>query len=75
VQSQTHTHPFRRICNPPSANSGFEIRKPTLGDYKSPRTEVLGISQGSSIFAIAEFIGKDETIKRIDTLLNTVPAK
>ncbi len=32
-------NPFRRICNPPSVNSVFAIRKPTLVDYKSPRTE------------------------------------
>ena len=33
------------------------------------RLAVLGISQGPSIFAIAEFIGKEETLKRIDRLI------
>ena len=36
------------------------------------RIAVLGISQGPSIFAICEFIGKDETIARIDKALATI---
>ncbi|MCF0167134.1 MAG: glutamate--tRNA ligase [Bacteroidales bacterium] len=31
------------------------------------RIALLGIAQGPSIFAIAEFIGKEETLRRIDT--------
>ena len=33
------------------------------------RIAILGISQGPSIFDICEFIGKDETLKRIDAAL------
>lgn len=33
------------------------------------RIAILGISQGPSIFAICEFIGKDETLARIDAAL------
>ncbi len=29
-------YPFRRICNPPSANSGFEIRKITTRGLQIP---------------------------------------
>ena len=39
------------------------------------RLAVLGISQGPSVFAIAEFIGKEETLKRIDALINNIPTK
>ncbi len=36
------------------------------------RIAILGVSQGPSIFAICEFIGKDETIARIDKALDKV---
>ncbi len=35
----------------------------------SLRIAIIGISQGPSIFAISEFIGKDETLARIDNAL------
>ena len=39
------------------------------------RIAILGISQGPSIFDICEFIGKDETLKRIDAALNNIAVK
>ncbi len=39
------------------------------------RIAILGVSQGPSIFAICEFIGKDETLARIDAALNTLSVK
>ena len=39
------------------------------------RIAILGISQGPSIFDICEFIGKDETLKRIDAALNGIAVK
>ncbi len=36
------------------------------------RIAILGISQGPSIFDICEFIGKDETLKRIEKAIATI---
>ncbi len=36
------------------------------------RIAILGISQGPSIFDICEFIGKDETLRRIDVALSKI---
>ncbi len=36
------------------------------------RIAIIGISQGPSIFAICEFIGKDETLKRINKAIETI---
>lgn len=38
----------------------------------SLRIAIIGISQGPSIFAISEFIGKDETLARIDKAIATL---
>ena len=39
------------------------------------RIAILGISQGPSIFDICEFIGKDETLRRIDAAMNNIAVK
>ncbi len=39
------------------------------------RIAVLGISQGPSIFDICEFIGKEETLARINKAIDTLPIK
>ncbi len=39
------------------------------------RIAILGISQGPSIFDICEFIGKDETLRRIQNALIVLPVK
>ncbi len=39
------------------------------------RIAILGISQGPSIFDICEFIGKEETLARIEKALSTLEAK
>lgn len=39
------------------------------------RIAILGISQGPSIFDICEFIGKDETLARIEKALSALEAK
>lgn len=39
------------------------------------RIAILGISQGPSIFDICEFIGKDETLKRIEAAMNNIAVK
>jgi glutamyl-tRNA synthetase len=38
------------------------------------RIAILGVSQGPSIFAICEFIGKEETLRRIDKAIETLGA-
>ena len=37
------------------------------------RIAVMGIGQGPDIFSICEFIGKEETLRRIDTALERLP--
>ncbi len=39
------------------------------------RIAILGISQGPSIFDICEFIGKDETLRRIEAAMNNIAVK
>ena len=39
------------------------------------RIAILGVSQGPSIFDICEFIGKEETLKRIEKALNEIAVK
>ncbi len=36
------------------------------------RISILGVSQGPSIFAICDFIGKDETLRRVDHAIATL---
>jgi len=39
------------------------------------RIAILGISQGPSIFDICEFIGKEETLRRIEAAMNNIAVK
>ena len=56
------TEPF--ICQW-AADSGLPLGRM----MNSLRLAILGISQGPSIFAICEFIGKEETLARMDAAL------